>query len=65
LHVLEVALLDGQRPVDELPDPGMAPAAVERSQHLPVPDLARLGHGQELESIQPVRQRHAYFTSSL
>src|SRR2546421_50996 len=41
---LEMAALDRNRPVGELPDLGLARTLVERGQDLPVADLAGFGH---------------------
>src|SRR3954452_9191564 len=53
-HVLEVALLDRQRPGDELADLIVPGRLVHRLQDRPVTDLGGLGHRQELEAVERV-----------
>src|SRR3954451_16691884 len=53
-HGLEVALLDRERPLDELLHLRLPGTLVERREDLPVPDLAGLGHRQELEPVERV-----------
>ena len=53
-HLLEVTLLDWQRPVGQLSQLGVAGLLVHLRHDRPVADLAGLGHGEELESVERV-----------
>jgi len=50
-----VPLLDRDAPLDELLHAGFQSALAEGFDDLPVPDLAGLGHRQELETVERVR----------
>ena len=52
--VLQVPLLDRQLHLDELAHARMPGLLVQLLEDAPVPDLAGLGHGQELEAVQVV-----------
>src|SRR4051812_45820109 len=53
-HGVEMALLDRQRPLDELLHLGLAGALVQCGEDLPVADLTGLRHRQELEPVERV-----------
>ena len=53
-RLVEVLLLDGQRPTHELADPLVAGGLVQLADDLDVTELAGLGHDEELEAVQAV-----------
>src|SRR3954447_24482603 len=52
--VLQVALLDGERPIHQLADRLFARLLIELAEDLPVTDLSGLGHCEELEAVEVV-----------
>src|SRR5215203_4809962 len=54
LGLAEVPFLDRQRPLGQLGDRLLSGLLVQLPQHRPVAYLAGLGHGHELEAVEPV-----------